>query len=75
MFGKAESVQSCFRRWSKSGLCVRLWEHLRGMLGEDREGSFRYCQLGEPLLDEAGKIRESVSFADLAPHVLLTERR
>lgn len=36
-------------------------------------GSFRYCELGEPLFDEDGKIRETVSFADLARHVYFTE--
>jgi len=36
-------------------------------------GGFRYCELGEPLFDEAGKIRETVSFADLARHVYFTE--
>lgn len=36
-------------------------------------GSFRFCELGEPLFDEAGKIRESVTFADLARHVFFTE--
>jgi adenine-specific DNA-methyltransferase len=36
-------------------------------------GGFRYCQLGEPLFDESGKIREAVSFADLARHVYFTE--
>ncbi len=36
-------------------------------------GSFRYCELGEPLFDESGKIREAVSFADLARHVYFTE--
>jgi adenine-specific DNA-methyltransferase len=36
-------------------------------------GSFRYCELGEPLFDESGKIRETVSFADLARHVYFTE--
>ena len=44
--------------------------------GEDAAalgGGFRYCQLGEPLFDEAGKIRETVSFADLARHVFFTE--
>lgn len=32
-------------------------------------GGFRYCELGEPLFDESGEIRKSVSFADLARHV------
>ncbi len=36
-------------------------------------GSFRYCQLGEPLFNDAGKIRESVSFGELARHVYFTE--
>ena len=36
-------------------------------------GGFRYCQLGEPLFDEDGNIRETVSFADLARHVYFTE--
>jgi adenine-specific DNA-methyltransferase len=36
-------------------------------------GSFRFCELGEPLFDEAGKIRETVSFAELARHVYFTE--
>ena len=36
-------------------------------------GAFRYCQLGEPLFDEAGKIRETVSFGELARHVYFTE--
>ncbi len=36
-------------------------------------GGFRYCELGEPLFDESGKIRETVSFADLAQHVYFTE--
>lgn len=36
-------------------------------------GGFRYCQLGEPLFDELGSIRDGVSFADLAAHVFFTE--
>ena len=36
-------------------------------------GGFRYCELGEPLFDEGGKIRETVSFAELARHVYFTE--
>lgn len=36
-------------------------------------GGFRYCELGEPLFDENGKIRETVSFADLARHVYFSE--
>jgi adenine-specific DNA-methyltransferase len=36
-------------------------------------GGFRYCELGESLFDESGKIRETVSFADLARHVYFTE--
>jgi site-specific DNA-methyltransferase (adenine-specific)/adenine-specific DNA-methyltransferase len=36
-------------------------------------GGFRYCELGDLLFDERGKIRESVRFADLARHVYFTE--
>lgn len=36
-------------------------------------GGFRYCELGDPLFDETGKIRPSVTFADLARHVYFTE--
>ncbi len=36
-------------------------------------GGFRSCELGEPLFHEDGKIRDSVSFADLARHVYFTE--
>jgi transposase len=34
-FGKWQSVQSAFERWSKSAVWQRLWKHLRQMLGED----------------------------------------
>lgn len=36
-------------------------------------GGFRFCELGEPLFDEDGKIRDAVRFADLARHVWFTE--
>jgi len=36
-------------------------------------GGFRFCELGEPLFDEAGQIRDTVRFADLARHVYFTE--
>ncbi len=44
--------------------------------GEEVEGlggGFRYCELGEPLFDAEGRIRDSVSYADLARHVYFTE--
>ena len=44
--------------------------------GEKIEGlgsGFRYCELGEPLFDEQGKIRDSVNFGELARHVYFTE--
>lgn len=43
-------------------------EHVEGL-----GGGFRYCELGEPLFDETGKIRETVSFLDLARHVYFSE--
>jgi adenine-specific DNA-methyltransferase len=36
-------------------------------------GGFRYCELGEPVFDNDGKIRETVSFTDLARHVFFSE--
>ena len=36
-------------------------------------GGFRYCQLGDPLFTEDGKIRDTVTFTDLARHVFFTE--
>ena len=36
-------------------------------------GGFRFCQLGETLFDENGKIRSTVRFADLARHVYFSE--
>jgi hypothetical protein len=36
-------------------------------------GGFRFCRLGEPLFDEAGNIRGSVTFSDLAAHIYFTE--
>jgi hypothetical protein len=35
-------------------------------------GGFRFCELGEPVFNESGKIRESVRFADLGRHVYFT---
>lgn len=36
-------------------------------------GGFQYCKLDKPLFGEAGKIGETVKFADLAAHVFFTE--
>jgi site-specific DNA-methyltransferase (adenine-specific)/adenine-specific DNA-methyltransferase len=36
-------------------------------------GGFRFCELGEPLFDESGHIRETVKFGELARHVYFTE--
>ena len=36
-------------------------------------GGFRYCELGERIFEDDGKIREVVRFADLARHVYFTE--
>jgi site-specific DNA-methyltransferase (adenine-specific)/adenine-specific DNA-methyltransferase len=36
-------------------------------------GGFRFCELGEPLFDETGMIRESVKFSELARHVYFSE--
>lgn len=49
------------------------YKNSKGELVEGIGGGFRYCELGEPLFDERGKIRETVSFTDLARHVYFTE--
>ena len=49
------------------------YKNAKGEKVEGLGGGFRYCELGEPLFDESGKIRETVSFSDLARHVYFTE--
>lgn len=49
------------------------YKNAKGEKVEGLGGGFRYCELGEPLFDEKGKIRGTVSFADLARHVYFTE--
>ena len=49
------------------------YTNAKGERVEGLGGGFRYCELGEPLFDENGKIRDTVSFADLARHVYFTE--
>lgn len=36
-------------------------------------GGFRFCELGDLLFDETGKIRDSIRFPELARHVYFTE--
>ena len=49
------------------------YKNAKGEMVKGLGGGFRYCEFGEPLFDEGGKIRETVSFADLARHVYFTE--
>ena len=49
------------------------YTNAKGGSVESIGGSFRFCELGEPLFDENGKIRETVTFADLARHVYFSE--
>ena len=49
------------------------YKKLKGGGVEAVGGAFRFCELGEPLFDENGKIRETVTFADLARHVYFSE--
>ena len=49
------------------------YANAKGEQVEGLGGGFRYCELGDPLFDEHGKIRDSVRFADLARHVYFTE--
>jgi len=49
------------------------YDNAKGENIEGLGGGFRYCELGEPLFYKDGKIREYVSFDDLARHVYFTE--
>ncbi len=49
------------------------YSNAKGQNVEGLGSGFRYCELGEPLFDEHGKIRESVTFGELARHVYFTE--
>lgn len=49
------------------------YKNSKGKKAEGIGGGFRYCQLGDPLFDEKGNIRNTVRFAELAKHVYFTE--
>lgn len=49
------------------------YDNAKGERVEGLGGGFRFCELGEPLFDESGKIRETVTFPELARHVYFTE--
>ena len=49
------------------------YTNAKGESVEGLGGGFRYCELGEPLFDETGMIRESVKFSELARHVYFSE--
>jgi adenine-specific DNA-methyltransferase len=49
------------------------YTNLKGEQVDGLGGSFRYCELAEPLFDKDGKIRDTVSFTDLARHVYFSE--
>ncbi len=49
------------------------YTNAKGERVEGLGGGFRFCELGEPLFDEHGKIRETVRFAELARHVYFSE--
>jgi adenine-specific DNA-methyltransferase len=51
---------------------ARGYKNAKGLAVTGLGGGFRYCELGEPLFDETGRIRECVRFADLARHVYFT---
>ncbi len=45
----------------------------KGQKADGLGGGFRFCQLESSLFTEDGKIRDSVTFTDLARHVFFTE--
>ena len=54
-------------------LVIEGYSDSKGQSEQGLGGGFRYCELGEPLFDEHGKIRDSVRFGELARHVYFTE--
>lgn len=52
---------------------VQGYKNIKGDTVEGLGGGFRFCELGESLFDEDGKIRGTVRFAELARHVYFTE--
>ena len=51
------------------------YTNAKGDKVEGLGGGFRFCELGEPLFDESGQIRETVKFGELARHVYFSETR
>lgn len=49
------------------------YTNAKGEKVEGLGGGFRYCELGAPLFDETGQIRDGVKFGELARHVYFTE--
>jgi site-specific DNA-methyltransferase (adenine-specific)/adenine-specific DNA-methyltransferase len=49
------------------------YENTKNVYANGIGGSFRFCELGDPLFDKDGKILEKVRFPDLARHVYFTE--
>jgi adenine-specific DNA-methyltransferase len=51
------------------------WTGRKGKVTQEEGlgGGFRFCELGSTLFDAQGRIRDVVSFADLAHHVFFTE--
>jgi site-specific DNA-methyltransferase (adenine-specific)/adenine-specific DNA-methyltransferase len=52
---------------------VQGFNNAKGDRTEGLGGGFRFCELGDPLFDESGKIRQTVRFSELARHVYFTE--
>lgn len=49
------------------------YQNSKGAKVDGLGGGFRYCELGQPLSDQNGKIRPDVAFSDLARHVYFSE--
>jgi site-specific DNA-methyltransferase (adenine-specific)/adenine-specific DNA-methyltransferase len=49
------------------------YKNAKGEQVDGLGGGFRFCELGEPLFDETGQIRETVRFGELARHVYFCE--
>lgn len=52
---------------------VQGYDNAKGKPVSGLGGGFRFCRLGPTLFDASGRIRDTVTFADLARHIYFTE--
>jgi hypothetical protein len=76
---ESDDQQAAGFRISERITAKRVRVAIEGLTGGEGElvqgmgGGFRYCTLGPTLFDASGRIREDVSFKELARHIFFTE--